>query len=127
MTTQLAAEVAQLKKGVDGLQSLVSRREEEARGKDDGPSQSFLNLCERLLTRSFLFLVLNEKNHALAKELEEAEGHCSREAEEHDRLCIAVDPLRELLNIEPPRSTADRVEGAEAMPQRSHALTIASL
>ena len=33
VTAQLVAEVAQLKRGMEGLQSLVSRREEEARGK----------------------------------------------------------------------------------------------
>ena len=33
VAAQLAVEVAQLKKGVEGLQTLVSTREDEARGK----------------------------------------------------------------------------------------------
>ena len=40
MAAQLAAEVAQLRQGVEGLQTLVSCREDEARGKDD---ESFLS------------------------------------------------------------------------------------
>ena len=35
MAAQLAAEVAELKRSVEGLRILVSTREDEARGKDD--------------------------------------------------------------------------------------------
>ena len=44
MAAQLAVEVAQLKKGVEGLLTLVSTREDEARGKGGWSLASFFSI-----------------------------------------------------------------------------------
>ena len=63
----------------------------------------------------------------MAKELEEEKARFTQEAEEHDRLRIAVDTLREHLDVPLPTSTAELVQGVENMPQRVHAMGVASL
>ena len=59
--------------------------------------------------------------------MEEAKANFNKEAEDHDRLRIAVDHLREQLDVPPPTSAAELVQGVESMPQRIHALGVASL
>ena len=63
----------------------------------------------------------------MAKELEEAKANFTREAEDHDRLCLAVELLREPLEVLPPRSVDERVQAVQGMPRRIHALGVASL
>lgn len=70
---------------------------------------------------------LKEGNAKLAKELEELKSKYSQEIEEYDNLCVAVDPLRDMLGIAPPGSAPERIGGVEAMPQRVHDLAVASL
>ena len=55
MAAQLAVEVAQLEKGVEGLQTLVSTREDEARGKGCWSLAFFFSifLAEFLINFSF--------------------------------------------------------------------------
>ena len=75
----------------------------------------------------FPFLVLAEKNKGLGVELEEAKAKFAQKAEEHDRLRIAVDTLREYLGVPAPTSAVELVQGVEGMPQRVHAMGVASL
>ena len=63
----------------------------------------------------------------MAKELEEVKANFTREAEDHDRLYLAVELLREPLEVLPPRSVDERVQAGEGMPRRIHALGVASL
>ena len=91
-----------------------------------GPSPFFLSVPSRLVPNLF-FSALVEKNEGLAKELEEERGRLSQETEEHGRLLVAVDILREYLEVPEPASSAELVQGVEDMPRRVHALGVASL
>ena len=68
-----------------------------------------------------------ERSEGLAKELEEERARLSQEAEEHGRLLVAVDALREYLEVPEPASAAELVQGVEGMPQRVHTMGVASL
>ena len=60
-------------------------------------------------------------------ELEEAKTRFAQTAEEHDRLRITVDSLREYLGVPAPTFAVELVQGVEGMPQRVHAMGVASL
>ena len=60
-------------------------------------------------------------------ELEETKGKFAQKAEEHDRLRLAVGTLREYFGVSAPTSAVELVQGVEGMPQRVHAMGVASL
>ena len=70
---------------------------------------------------------LKEANKELAREVQTVKAAHAQESEDHDRLRLAVAPLRDSLGIAAPGNVDELIEGVEAMPARIQQVAVASL